>query len=175
MSMQKKFLIRDLQKEDIQTIHTLAKKSWKFAYKDIYSDDFIEKHFTTAYSASSLEKNLAKVKEGFSRFIVLKEIDPNKILGFAQIGYDNYWITGKKELPLRLFRIYLDPDEIGKGLGKILLQEVEKFVIQESQTSYIVGVHEKNKLGLRFYEKMGFNSITKESEVDGEIFFKKDL
>jgi len=91
------------------------------------------------------------------------------------VGYDRFWETGKKNLPLELFRIYLDPAIIGQGLGKDLLEKVENFVRNTGEKSYIVGVHEKNIIGLNFYKKMGFEPFKSNSEAEGEIYFIKHL
>ncbi len=173
--MQVVYKVRELQKEDIESILALAMKSWKYTYKEIFSESFIDAYVKRAYKKESLLKIFNHTQQGYSKFLVLLEQDSDKLVGFAQIGYDNYWKTGKKNLPLRLFRIYLDPELVGKGLGQLLLEKVEDFVRQEGQTTYIVGVHEKNTLGLRFYEKMDFKQITKESDAEGEIYFEISL
>jgi hypothetical protein len=173
--MKQKYVIREIVTSDCQQISEIAKKSWLFTYKGIYEEDFILKHIQKSYTVDSLKKNILSVDEGFSKFFVLVQGDSNHILGFAQVGYNAYWENGKNNLPLRLFRIYLDPEELGKGLGNLLLQKVEEFVLAEEQKSYIVGVHEKNSIGLRFYEKNGFEYISKKSDREGEIYLKKNL
>ena len=169
------YYVRDMKKEDLIAVLNLAMESWKYTYKDIFSESFIEAYVTKAYKSESLLKILEYTRNGYSSFLVLEELEKKALIGFAQIGYDNYWKTGKKELPIRLFRIYLQPEVLGKGLGKLLLEKAEAFVRQEGQKKYIVGCHEKNTIGLRFYEKMGFSAITKESDTEGELYFIKYL
>ena len=91
------------------------------------------------------------------------------------MGYEKYYETGEKNLPMQLFRIYLEPEILGIGLGKMLLENVEQFVKQEKQDSYIVGVHERNVIGRKFYEKNGFIILTKISDTEGEIYYRKYL
>ena len=78
-------------------------------------------------------------------------------------------------MPLQLFRIYLDPEILGIGFGKMLLEKVEQYIKEEKQDQYIVGVHEKNVIGRRFYEKNDFILISKISDAEGEIYYKKQL
>ena len=173
--MEPNFFVRDLHKEDVDVIHDLAMKSWKYTYREIFTKDFIENYVNRAYRKENLENTVEQEKKGLFKFYVLEKQDEMKLVGFAQIGYDRYWETGKRENDLRLFRIYLDPEYIGKRLGNLLLENVEQFVAQEGLTSYIVGVHEKNIIGLRFYQKMGFILTSKTSDAEGEIYLRKQL
>lgn len=173
--MQELFIVRELQKSDVDAVLTLAMKSWKYTYKNIYAEDFIENYVNRAYRKEALENVVEQSKQELCKFYVLQDATFKTIAGFSQIGYDRYWEKGKKELPLRLFRIYINPKLLRNGLGKLLLQNVERFVKQEGQKSYIVGVHEKNSIGRNFYEKMGFKLTSKESDAEGEIYYEKTV
>ena len=171
--MKSEYCVRELQQGDSDRIFNLAMESWKYTYKNIFSEDFIESYVNRAYRKESLENIFSFAKQGLTKFFVLLERKSETVSGFAQIGYDRFWESGEKTLPLRLFRIYLNPQILGGGLGTLLLKKVEEFVRQEQQISYIVGVHERNTIGLRFYEKMGFKTTTIESDAEGEIYFEK--
>ena len=173
--MQDQFLIREIQLDEIELILPLAMKSWKYTYKNIYSEDFIENYVNRAYRKESLQNIKEQSRKGLTLFVVLVNQLNGNLVGFAQVGYDRFWESGEKALPLRLFRIYLDPAILGRGLGSLLLEKVEEFVRKTGEKSYIVGVHENNSIGLRFYEKMGFMAILKESDAEGEIYYKKEL
>lgn len=169
------YFTRELKKQDANSIHDIAMLAWKHTYKEIYSEDFIETYVNRSYRVDAVQRIVDQASSGFTRFYVLVERKSTEICGFAQVGYDEYWETGKKNLPLRLFRIYLQPGKIGKGLGNLLLEKIEEFVREEKQESYIVGVHEKNMTGRHFYEKNEFVLISKESDAEGEIFYEKKV
>ena len=173
--MKSVYYVRELQQGDSDSIFNLAMISWKYTYKNIFSEDFIESYLNRVYRKESIENIFSLAKQGLTKFFVLLESKTETVSGFAQVGYDKFWELGEKNLPLRLFRIYLDPQILRKGLGTLLLKKVEEFVRQERQISYIVGVHEKNRIGLRFYKKMGFKATTIESDAEGEIYFEKIL
>lgn len=173
--MSAEYVVRTIREEEIDLILPLAMKSWKFTYQDIFSNEFIENHVSRAYRKENLKKIMGQSVNGLTTFYVLVEVKTNLVRGYAQIGYDRFWETGEKRLPLRLFRIYLDPEILGKGLGKLLLDQVEQFVRKTGMESYIVGVHEKNTIGLRFYKKSGFNPLTLKTDAEGEIYFIKNL
>lgn len=173
--MQESYTVCSLVMEDLDKILPLALKSWKFTYKDIYTEDFIDTYVSRVYRKDSLSSILKQSTNDLTSFVVLVEQVTNSIKGFAQVGYEKYWEHGDKKSPVRLFRIYLDPEILGKGLGELLLVQVEEFVRRENKNRYIVGVHEKNIIGLRFYAKHGFEVISKTSDAEGEIFFEKKL
>ena len=173
--MKSVYYVRELQQGDSDTIFTLAMTLWKFTYENIFSEDFIESYVNRAYRKESIENIVSLAKQGLTKFFVLLDNTTEIISGFAQIGYDRFWESKQKILPLRLFRVYLEPKIIGKGLGKLLLKKVEDFVRQEEQLSYIVGVHEQNTIGLKFYKKMGFIATSLQSDAEREIYFEKKL
>lgn len=171
----KDYFARELEKQDANSIHDLAMLAWKYTYKEIYSEDFIENYVNRSYRIEAVERIVDQTSSGLTGFYVLVERKSTEICGFAQVGYNEYWQTGQKNLPLRLFRIYLCPEKIGKGLGGLLLEKIEGFVRQEKQDMYIVGVHEKNMIGRHFYEKNGFILINKKSDAEGEIYYRKKI
>lgn len=173
--MKDNYFVRPLEAGDIDEILPLAMKSWKYTYKGIYEDGFIENYVNRAYRRESLTSIKDQSIKGLTLFVVLVEQATNSIKGFAQVGYDRFWEHKDKNLTIRLFRIYLDPKILGQGLGKLLLEQIEEFVRQTGKDRYIVGVHEKNVIGLKFYEKQGFKAISTTSDAEGEIFFEKIL
>ncbi|MDW8234901.1 MAG: GNAT family N-acetyltransferase, partial [Roseiflexaceae bacterium] len=56
----------------------------------------------------------------------------------------------------QLFRIYLLPTYIGRGIGSGLLQRGEAFLRDQGVDSYFCYVHKDNELGKRFYLRQGF-------------------
>jgi len=73
----------------------------------------------------------------------------NTILGFMGVSED------------MLEMIFLDPDVIGKGIGKLLL----RYAIDHLKITR-VDVNEQNEDALKFYEHFGFKVISR-SELDG--------
>ncbi len=150
------FTIRNLTPQDFEQVYQVAKRSWLFTYKDIFDQKFIEGFVKKHYSPVALKNHLEWVKEngGWSKVVENQE---GKIVGFCFIGpfKNSLW---------RLWRIYLDPEFIGQGIGSSLLQEGEKFLKDSGIDQYIVFVHPKNKIGISFYQKMGFTRVPEESQ-----------
>nr|WP_255424468.1 GNAT family N-acetyltransferase [Apibacter sp. HY039] len=69
--------------------------------------------------------------------------------------------------------MYVLPDTQGKGIGKKLIQEVEKRAIKEKNKLLILNVNRFNK-AVSFYKNMGF-SISGSENIDiGKGFLMED-
>lgn len=93
-----------------------------------------------------------KILEGYFDFVDLytaKAAD-RRIMGFLGL-------TSEK-----IEMLYVQPDQMGKGIGKFLLQ----YAIQEKGVS-MVDVNEENQQAVGFYKKMGFK-INKRNPFDSE-------
>lgn len=128
---------RQIRQDDAEGIHEVALKSWENTYKDIFDDAFIQKFVDTNYGKDSLLSVLPAVNQGKHFFQVA--IDKNTIVGFCNIG--------DRGSGMELFRIYIDPIYIGKGVGKSLITQGEDFVKSKGVDSYFCFVHQDNELG----------------------------
>src|SRR6266702_4067612 len=111
---------RVLRRKDVPEVQSVALKAWKFAYRRYgLSLKLIQKFVLERYSTDSFEKTvLASIKKGEAQFYLAT--DKGKI-----IGYSN---TGPGVWGWELYRIYLLPEYIGKGVGKRLLLLCEDFL-----------------------------------------------
>ena len=162
INLHSKYIIRPINFGDEKKILSVALNSWLYTYSDIYTKKTIEEFVNRNYSANKLLNIIEDQNSGLTLFLIVEEISNMNIIGFAQIGFDNYWIAPTEKIIdsiIRLFRIYLDPIHIGLGIGSSLLIEVEKFVIKNNQSSYIVGVHKSNIKAINFYKKNGFKEF----------------
>ncbi len=134
--------IRLFKTSDTDDVIRVARKAWFHTYKDIFSKEKIEELLSIFYDPIHLVEGNT-LKHSFW----VAETD-GKIIGYVTIGLEN----GE----MKLFRIYLDPDYIGMGIGSKLLQTAETFMRQHGITKYYLEVHPKNTLGLSFYKRKGF-------------------
>ena len=144
--------IRSLTPSDFHQVYEVAKRSWLFTYKLIFSEKFITAFVKQHYSPDALQKHLewVQLNGGWSTIV---ETDNNKIIGFCFIG-------PFKETLWRLWRIYLDPDYIGQGIGTQILEAGEEFLKRSKILQYLVFVHPKNQIAIEFYKRRGFTPIS---------------
>lgn len=147
----------------IPAIRQLANKTWKVAYADILSPQQMEYMLQMFYSEASLNEQM---KHGH-QFIVAFE--NNTFIGFASY-------SPKSALEPRVFRLhklYIDPIQQGKRVGKTLIDFIIADIKTASATSLELNVNRHNK-ALHFYSKLGF-TIVKEEDIDiGQGYFMND-
>ncbi|MEP6467062.1 MAG: GNAT family N-acetyltransferase [Parafilimonas sp.] len=159
MSDASNIIIREANKNDIEIIQQLAHKIWPSAYGKILSADQLKYMIEVFYSESSLQKQF---EEG--HFLVVEE---NK----QPIAFADYSLL--KDAIYKLNKIYALPSEQGKGIGKLLMNDVIKRVKQNGATALRLNVNRSNK-AKQFYEHLGFKIISEEDIDIGEGYFMND-
>ena len=147
---------------EIQEIQAISARVWPPTYKDVISAGQIEYMLDLMYSTEALKKQM--LEQG-CEFILYK---PN----IHSVGFASY---GKNEKGIwRLHKLYVDVDQHGKGIGKILLEEVKKRVAQKGGTEVELNVNKRNK-AKDFYFSQGFK-IRREEVLDiGEGYVMDDF
>ena len=158
---------RVLREEDVPEIQEVALKAWKFAYRRYgLSLKLIGKFVAERYSTQSFEKTVfPSIQKGESKFYLAT--DKGKIIGYSNAG-PGIW-------GWELYRIYLLPEYIGKGVGKKLLLLCEDFLRSKKARKYHCYVWEKNKAGLDFYKRNGFVKQEGKNKNKVEICLEKKL
>ncbi len=140
--------------DDLQIIDEIARKTWPITYGTILSEAQLNYMLDAFYSEEGLRTNIANGHE----FILVK--DDDLVLGFASFE-NNHQNTAKT----KIHKIYMLPESQGKGIGKLLIDFVEKRAFDNGSASLLLNVNRFNK-AIGFYQKMGFEII---QEVDIEI------
>jgi ribosomal protein S18 acetylase RimI-like enzyme len=154
--------IRFADVNDINTIGFLAQQIWPDAYKDILSDEQLLYMMNLFYSPASLKKQMVDQRHAF----ILLE-DENSTVGFA-----SYSLIKKPGI-YRLHKIYVLPDQQGKGLGKTIIDFIVNDIKPKRATALQLNVNRNNK-AKNFYERLGF-AVIKEEDIDiGNNYFMND-
>jgi diamine N-acetyltransferase len=125
--------------------------------------------FETAFAADNQPEDMdAYLAESFSPDIQAQELaDPasltliaetnGRFAGYARLkeGRPGMQIPG--EQAIELVRIYAERDYIGMGAGSALMQACLEEAARRGFDSVWLGVWEKNRDAIRFYEKWGFS------------------
>ena len=158
---------RALRKADIPEIQAVALKAWTFAYRRYgLSLKTIRRFVAERYSTDSFEKTvLPSIQKGRSKFCLAT--DKGKIIGYSNAG-PGVW-------GWELYRIYLLPEYIGKGIGKRLLLLAEAFLRSKKARKYHAYVWQENKAALEFYKRNGFVKLKGKNKNRVEICIEKKL
>ncbi len=151
--------IRKLQPtDDLLTIEKIYIESWRYAYKDILPQQYLD-----SLSVGDWVNRLDKP----NRHILVVELD-GKLIGTASYGESR---TPEYAGQGEVYSIYFLPEYMGKGYGKQLMTSVITELKELGYNSTFLWVLEDNIGARRFYEKMGFacSGEIKEAEIGGKI------
>jgi ribosomal protein S18 acetylase RimI-like enzyme len=139
---------------DIPKIIEVAEAVWKQTYRAFLSEEQVEYMYEKMYSPEFIQWQM---QTGTTYLMCLEN---EKILGFVayEIKEDVYGLL-KNEI-IYLHRIYIKQDTQGKGIGKLLMNEVIKIAQKNHCPCIQLNVHRKNT-AMYFYKKMGFELYEK--------------
>ena len=149
--------IKKLTDEDVEALIEIARDSWKWTYRDIYSNEFIESWISEKYSKEKLLNEIIRSQSDFD-IIFLGSFVKSTLTGFIELKIG----ANKAEL----LRLYLRPEYTHRGIGKLLLLEAEKIMKRKGIVECSLYVHQQNGIGVSFYKKNGFEV----KDIDGDDF-----
>lgn len=136
--------IRHLNQNDSKVeISNVYEESWKYAYKGIIPQCFLDSIPRGKWAASLEEK-------GRNTLVMF---DNKRIVGTSSYGgsrFEDFKNMGE------IISIYLLPQYIGKGNGKLLLDAVLENLVTLEYHEVFLWVLEENYSARKFYEKNGF-------------------
>lgn len=137
--------IRVADKADISKIQEIAERTWPISYEGIISPNQIRYMLDMMYNQDKIESVITDPNQDFW----LAE-ENGTVLGFCGIehGFPKAGIT-------RIHKLYILPATQGSGLGKILLDQVEKEARKHGDNILHLNVNKLNKAS-GFYRKHGF-------------------
>lgn len=154
--------LRKAKETDLEIIRDIAAATWPSTYLDIIGQAQIDYMLDKMYNKGELLKQLM---EGHI-FLIAEE-------GENQFGFAGYSITGHEERVYKLHKLYVLPSAHGKGVGKILINEVFNQVKDAGASALQLNVNKYNK-AKDFYIKGGF-TIKESVKLDiGEGYFMDD-
>lgn len=150
--------------ESIPIIQHIANITWAIAYKEIISNEQLEYMLDKMYSTESLQNQIQVQGHQF----ILANLE-NKPVGFA--AFNNKETIPEKRV--KLHKIYVDPSQQAKGVGKSMLQFIMNDISLEGVKYLELNVNRENK-AIGFYNKLGFTIIAEEDIPIGNGFFMND-
>ncbi|AND62991.1 acetyltransferase [Flavobacterium covae] len=154
--------IIEAQTKDIEKIRNLAYTIWPDTYGEILDLKQIEYMLDSFYN----EDNLLLQMNTNQKFLLVK--NDSQYLGFA-----SYEINSKAK-KTKLHKIYILPNLQGKGIGRLLLNEIENRAKKAHNLYLYLNVNKYNK-ALYFYKKIGFEIIKEEVIEIGEGYVMDDF
>ena len=143
--------------DDRYQIGHIYEESWKYAYKGLVSQDYLD-----GIQADAWAKRIDDVGRH-----TLIATENNRPIGTAAYSASRFpKMNGYGEIN----SIYLLPECIGKGYGKLLLQAAINGLSEIGFTNIFLWVLEENHSARRFYERCGFvcSDIFNDANIGGK-------
>lgn len=129
-----------------------------------------------AFDSSADEENFTDIEwkdklESTNGFKVFVE-DNGHLVGKMEVDWDE---RKKIRHNAEVYGVYIDPEYRGKGLGKMLMDEVEKLAREHEITRLWLDVVVTQKPAMALYRKLGFREIgrtEKSLKTNGEYYDK---
>lgn len=154
--------LRKAKEEDLVIILDIATGTWPDAYLNIIGQAQIDYMLEKMYNRGELLKQLMD-----GHIFLIAEDNEN------QYGFAGYSIIGHDERVYKLHKLYVLPSAHGKGIGKILINEVFNQVKDAGASAIQLNVNKHNK-AKDFYLKAGF-TIKESVKLDiGDGYFMDD-
>ena len=154
--------IRIATLKDVPVIHQLAEDIWWPTYRSILSEEQIRFMLDTMYSADALT---GQIREGII-FILAEYLD-------HAVAFAGYSKSESDHTLLKIHKLYVQPEEHGKGIGKLLLQYIEQEAIKAGIQQLELNVNRQNK-AFDFYKRLGFE-VFKEEDIPYYNYWMNDF
>lgn len=144
--------------EDLHELCIISRQTFIDAFKDQNKEENISHFVNGAYTVENLGNQL---NNSDSEFYFARAVDSlkdklNPALGYMKINFGSAQSELQDSGALELERIYVDSNQLGKGIGQLLLDKAIE-IARKAGLSYIwLGVWEHNLKARRFYAKNGF-------------------
>lgn len=156
-------IIRKVLDEEVNIIRDLALRIFPHTYANILSDAQLQYMLNKMYSPSSLARQIANQHV----FLLAEEKG-------VYLGYASYELDCNNSGKSKLHKLYILPQTQGKGIGKLLLAEVER-AAKEAQSKYLFLNVNRNNKAREFYERLGFYVAGQEDIYIGNGYLMEDF
>jgi GNAT superfamily N-acetyltransferase len=156
--------ISEATAEDIKTIQKITYITWPITYGKILSEEQLGYMLDLFYSDEALNDQFEKKEQLF--YLISED---RVTIGFIGIEH-NY----KNKALTKIHKIYLLPETQGKGIGKKVIEEIEKIALKNHSKALSLNVNRFNS-ALSFYKKVGFEVIDEVNIDIGKGYLMEDF
>lgn len=109
------------------------------------------------YTIRSLENQIAILEEKLAKgFPVIVATNNEKVIGFGY--YSEFRFREANKFTVE-HSVYADKDFLGKGIGKLLLEELIQLAKAQNLHTMIGVIDQENQSSIAFHEKFGFEIV----------------
>ncbi|WP_439488847.1 GNAT family N-acetyltransferase [Algoriphagus sp.] len=146
------YLIRKANFADLSTLVAMARLSFIQAFTDGNKIENVNAYLEEAFT----EEQFAEEMENPASVFFLLEVEGD-LAGYTKVNFVPAQTDLHNNSSLEVARLYLLEEFIGRGLGKVLLTHAINFAKLNRKKYLWLGVWEKNRRAIKFYEKHGLS------------------
>lgn len=147
---------------EIQTVAQLARKIWTHHFVPIVGQAQVDYMLGSIQSVSAIAQH---IEQGAEYYLVQSDEGP---IGYFALAHNQ---NARSTL---LSKIYVLPEEQGKGVGKIMLSFVEARCLELDIHDMWLTVNRNNGSAIGFYQRHGFEITDTKAKPIGEGFVMDD-
>ncbi|OAB39759.1 GNAT family N-acetyltransferase [Paenibacillus glacialis] len=149
--------IRGAKFADINGISYVHSESWKTTYRGLLADEYLDK-----ITAEGRRGQWIRTFESLNndKCVFVAEDKNGRIIGFASGGKCR---ESELDFDGELYAIYILKEHQGRGVGRLLLKSIVRYLKSKEYKSMMTWVLEGN-LSILFYQKLG-GQIIKDKEI----------
>ena len=148
--------IRTASARDLPAVRELLVATWHATYDSLYGAERVEDITGRWHSVEALGRNLARTD---SEFVLADDGEALLGMAFAFAHGDH----------ADLKQLYVHPSAQGRGVGALLLAEIENSF--DEAHALMLEVEEQNTAAISFYKRMGFVEQARSDTCNGEAGF----
>jgi ribosomal protein S18 acetylase RimI-like enzyme len=137
--------LRPLEERDFDTVAALARTIWLAHYSTIITTEQIEYMLDGRFAPENLRRYVGAGERWMDVLLVEGEI----------VGYCSYALTDRPN-EMKLEQLYLLPPLHGQGLGRRMLEHVERRSLEERRPLLMLQVNKRNRKAIEVYRRAGF-------------------
>ncbi|MFD1142090.1 GNAT family N-acetyltransferase [Larkinella insperata] len=175
--MKTSFPIRTGGPDDAAELTDLAIRTMREAFGPPHNPaELVDAYIREAFSVDQVRQELLDPR---NTFLLTLDSD-QQLVGYAKLRRNRPPRQLKGQHAIEIQRLYVAEQQIGKGLGKQLMEYCLNQARQEGYATAWLGVWERNLRAIDFYTKMGFQRCGWHyfqfgSERQRDFWMKKDL
>ena len=149
-----KLRFQECRFSDVEQLVEISRKTFVDSFeKDNEPEDF-KNYIDAAFERNTIASQLNNKKSFF--YFVFKSED---LVGYFKLNTGDAQTDIKSEDAIELERIYVLDEFQGQQIGQRMLQEAFKLASQQNKNYIWLGVWERNRAAIRFYQKHGFSKF----------------
>lgn len=156
-------MIREAVKEDITAISKIHVDGWKYAYKGILPEDFLQNR---SYEEQSNKWNNRYFNnEDTTEIVLVAEKEEGEVVGFISLDT----VSKIEGVEGSIGALYIDTSHHGKGYGTALFKAAVDILKKQGMKNFVLTAFKENKKACRFYEALGGIVFSEKTEIIGGI------